>query len=131
MNENSIGSVIPVKNETSAEPANNDATLAFCACPLALNQIATAIAGNPNIIVGKNPDWNVPDGLISTTPAALTNVAGACANTLMSPCTPPQSAPSPENHRGAFITWCNPNGISNLLIIPYAPISPAFPQCDP
>ena len=28
-NENSIGSVIPVKNDTNADPANNDATLAF------------------------------------------------------------------------------------------------------
>ena len=60
---NSIGSVIPVKNETIAEPANNAATLCFCTSPLALNQIAAANAGNPNIITGKNPAWNVPEVL--------------------------------------------------------------------
>ena len=72
MNENSIGSVIPVKNDTNADPANREATFAFCPSPLALYQIAAARAGNPNIIAGKNPDWNVPAGFISPP-----NTAGA------------------------------------------------------
>ncbi len=60
MNENSIGSVIPVKNETIAEPNSSEATRFFCTSPSALNQKAAANAGRPNIITGKNPDWNVP-----------------------------------------------------------------------
>lgn len=129
MNENSIGSVIPVKNETNADPANSEATLAFCPSPLALNQIAAANAGKPNIITGKNPDWNVPDGLIDViTPLASYNAAGAPAKMFRSPALPPQSPPTDVNHNGVLITWCSPNGINNLFIIPNAPITPAFPQ---
>ena len=129
MNENSIGSVIPVKNETNAEPANRDATLVLCVAPSALNQIAAANAGNPNIMIGKNPDWNVPAGLIAViTPLASVKKAGACPKILISPSNPPNDPPTDENHTGKLITWCNPNGINNLLIIPYPPIIPAFAQ---
>lgn len=91
---------------------------------MALNQIAAAIAGSPNIIVGKNPPWNVPEGLID--PSA--NTAGAFRKTLISPCCPPKSPPIFVNHRGVLTTWCNPNGINILLMNPKAPIIPAFPQ---
>jgi len=36
--------------------------------------------------------------------------------------------PTPENHSGTLITWCNPNRINNLLIVPNAPITAALPQ---
>ena len=134
MNENSIGSVIPVKNETSADPANSEATLAFCFCPSALNQIAAAIAGSPNIIVRKNPDWNVPALLMCVTafaPVPSIQEAGTCPKILISPATPCCVPPTSVNQTGALITWCNPNGISNLLMIPYPPMIPALPHWFP
>ena len=89
-----------------------------------MNQIAAAIAGNPNIIVGKNPDMNVPAGL---TPSPAT-YAGALANIEISPLTPPKSPPNPVVQTGIFRTWCNPNGINILLTVLNIPIIPAFPQ---
>lgn len=88
-----------------------------------MNQIAAAIAGNPNIIVGKNPAWNVPEGLIS-----FPIVAGAFRNIMISPSCPPHEPPTDVNHNGVLITWCNPNGIRSLLRTPNPPMIPAFAQ---
>ena len=111
--------MIPVKNETIAEPANNAATLFFCTSPLALNHIAAASAGNPNIITGKNPAWKVPD--VFTAPAE--SVKSPFRNIKISPSiTAPLwliiSPPSDENQNNVFGTWCSPNGIRSLFTRP-------------
>ena len=111
---NSIGSVIPVKNETIAEPANNAATLFFCTSPFALNHIAAAIAGNPNIITGKNPAWNVPAVLPIASPLRNMNISPLITEPSALTCSPPRA----ENQNNVFGTWCNPNGINNLFIRP-------------
>lgn len=59
MNENSIGSVIPVKNEVKA--IDSSAPAIFGRLPgLAARYIANATAGNPNIIIGKQPAMKLP-----------------------------------------------------------------------
>ncbi len=63
------------------------------------------MAGRPNIIVGKNPVWKVPPGLINTSfVAGSKNVAGAFAKMFISPDCPANSPPTPENQSGMFIT---------------------------
>lgn len=56
------------------------------------------------------------------------NTAGAVEKMLISPSTPANDPPSGETHNGKLITWCSPNGISNLFTTPYAAIIPALPQ---
>ncbi|CJW52697.1 Uncharacterised protein [Streptococcus pneumoniae] len=59
MNENSIGSVIPVKNEVNARPPNIPVTiLRFSGLAAAI--IAKHAAGKPNIMIGKKPVINIP-----------------------------------------------------------------------
>jgi hypothetical protein len=59
MNANSIGSVIPVTNATSAAEIMMPPT-ARRRCGGAARQMATAAAGSPNMMTGKNPAMNSP-----------------------------------------------------------------------
>ena len=59
INENSIGSVIPVKKEVSAIDSSKP-PMAFLRAVLAVAIMANAAAGKPNIIMGKNPAINGP-----------------------------------------------------------------------
>ena len=84
MNENSIGSVTPVRNEVSAAEIMIPPTSFFCA-GFAVRQIASAAAGSANMKIGKNPVMNGP-------------ALGSCAkNRLMSPC-----------RRGSCRRWTTP-----------------------
>ena len=94
-----------MKNETIAEPANNEATLLFCTSPFALNHIAAASAGNPNIMIGKNPAWKVPAEF--ATP--LISFKSPLRNMKISPSTAVPSTlvicpPSDENQNNVFGT---------------------------
>src|SRR5699024_524108 len=59
INENSIGSVTPVKNAVNAILPKNPPTAAF-RCFFAVKYIAKQAPGKPNIIIGKNPARKYP-----------------------------------------------------------------------
>ena len=73
-NVNSIGSVIPVKNEVNAADAIIPATYFFFS-GFASCTIAKAAAGSPNIINGNLPVINVP--AVNSTPSL------SCANHIL------------------------------------------------
>src|SRR5699024_5547438 len=64
INENSSGSVIPVKKEVSAADPSKPATIFFFS-GRAVWYIANAAAGKPNIIIGNSPAIKLP-AVIST-----------------------------------------------------------------
>ncbi|VTR57958.1 Uncharacterised protein [Actinobacillus pleuropneumoniae] len=59
MNANSSGSVIPVKNDATAEPIKMEPT-SLRLDGLAVCMKASAAAGIANIMIGKKPDMNIP-----------------------------------------------------------------------
>src|SRR5690625_812351 len=64
INENSSGSVIPVKNDVNAAEPSKPATIFFFS-GRAVWYIANAAAGKPNIIIGNSPAIKLP-AVIST-----------------------------------------------------------------
>ena len=112
-NENSSGSVIPVKNEVKAPDANKPATSFFLSGRAAW-YIASAAAGKPNIIIGNSPPMKLP--------AVSWTLSFNCAKKIViSPRTTEPAAVvyEPNSYQnGAWKIWCNPNGISKRLINP-------------
>ncbi|CEY76860.1 Uncharacterised protein [Streptococcus pneumoniae] len=111
MNENSIGSVIPVKNEVNARPANIPVTaLRFSGLAAAI--IAKHAAGKPNIITGKKPVINIPAVLSPARKRAISPLTTLPAAFVKSPNT---------NQKYVFITWCKPIGINKRFNKPNNP----------
>ena len=91
MNENSMGSVMPVKNDATA-PARRRLAALFLRLSLAALYIANAPATSPNIITGKKPVMYIP-----VTP-------------LTAPSPPDQNSPrslmpAVSNQKTAFSAW--------------------------
>src|SRR5699024_10520816 len=111
INENSSGSVTPVKKAANAAANIKDAAV-FLRFVLAVWYIARAAAGNPNIIIGKNPAGYIP--VTPFSPSAAKNL--------------PISLIAPtSNQKTEFNAWCKPVGISKRLKNQYSP-APAEPK---
>ena len=77
---NSIGSVIPVRNDVNAADSNIPFTTALF-LPSAVLYIARAAAGNPNII-GKNPPVIV---FVAAALKCFTDGSASCAKNIFCP----------------------------------------------